>query len=347
MRAKYFAAVILLLISSSPPVSASIYDVPGGLAVQVNEGQPIPPPATLIAMSNRHDDVRDILGWPESEKSARNYALPVRNAAFYTEVAQAGRYNVVTLFGCNMVAPYTCAGKQSFPQTKAQIKGFVDWACWVVSAANIPNLRAITIWNEMNGTWGGGIQSPSARQQAMATLLIALVPAIRECNPNVAIYAGAFVGDSSLATWFCHIQQDGFDWSEVDGLDIHPYLGAGPNFPTQDGQDWQSAFTGPKGLLTGCQGQTKPIVRPLYFSEWGGYALQAALANSNVDDAAAYFTWFEATVANVNPVSYPVVGRAYFLLANNGNFSLEGLLSADFASMTSIGAAYENAYIQH
>jgi hypothetical protein len=347
MRAKYFAAVILLLISSSLPVSASIYDVPGGLAVQVNEGQPIPPPATLTAMSNRHDDVRDILGWPDSEKSAGNYALPVRNAAFYSEVAAAGRDNVVTLFGCNTAAPYKCYGKQSFPQTAAQIKGFVNWACWVVSAANIPNLRAITIWNEMNGTFNGGIQSPPAQQQAMANLLVALVPAVRECNPNVAVYAGAFVGDSSLPAWFCHIQEDGFDWSLVDGLDIHPYLAAGPNAKTQDGQDWQAAFAGPKSLLSGCQGQTKPIVRPLYFSEWGGYALQAALANGNVDSAADYFAWFEANVANVNPVSYPVVGRAYFLLANYGGFSLEGLFLADFVTMTSIGAAYENAYIQH
>jgi hypothetical protein len=333
------------LIGFAPGLSAQSFTAPGGIGLQVNEGDAVPPAQLLAAATNPGDDVRDILGWPESEQSPGAYALPARNAALYSEVAQAGRSNVVTLFGCDTLAAYACSGPQSFPQTPAQIAGFTNWACWVVGAANIPNLRAVTIWNEMNGSFNGGIGTPAAQQLAMAKLLAAVVPAIRECNPNVAIYAGAFVGDVLLADWFCKIQKFGFNWSQVDGLDIHPYLSGAPSMPAQSGLNWYNAFLGSNSLVNGCAGGSAPIVAPLYFSEWGGAALQNALSNGYFPTAAAYFAWFEKTVANVSPVKYPVAGRAFFLLANDSNFPTQGVFSADYSQTTPIGNDYLAAYV--
>ncbi len=338
-------AIISVLMCHAPRLSAQIYAVPGGIALQVNEGDAVPPVQILTAATNRGDDVRDILGWPESERSPGAYALPARNASLYAEVARAGLSNVVTLFGCDTLAAYACSGPQSFPQTPAQIAGFVNWACWVVSAANIPNLRAVTIWNEMNGSFNGGIGNPAAQELAMANLLVAVVPVIRQCNPDVAIYAGAFAGDVLLADWFCKIQKFGFNWSQVDGLDIHPYLSGAPSMPAQNGLNWYNAFLGPNSLVTGCAGGTAPIVAPLYFSEWGGAALQNALSNGYFPTPASYFAWFEKTVANVSPVKYPVTGRAFFLLAADATFPTQGLFSADYSQTMEIGNDYLAAYI--
>jgi hypothetical protein len=309
-----------------------------GVAVQVNEGAPVPDAAKVIAMSNPGDDVRDLLGWEKSEVAAGVYAVPPNSAALYAIVAAAGRRNVVTLYGCNTLY---CPNAERFPQTPAEIDAFARWACWVAGAAGIPSLHAVTIWNEMNGRFNGGIGKVEARHQAMANLLKVVVPAIRKCNPAIAIYAGAFVGGTSLASWFCGIQRDGFDWKAVDGLDVHPYLSGDPNAAAQNGIAWASSLTGKSSLATGCAGATSPIARPLYFSEWGGAALQDAIDKKYFADAAAYFDWFDRVVVS----QYPVIGRDYFLLADFGQFPAEGLYSAGYAGVTAIGTAYQAAYV--
>ena len=340
---KFYSFCAALFLAD--PASAFPYIVQGGVAVQVNEGDGLPPPAQLLAMSNPGDAVRDIMGWAKTEISAGVYAVPDRNAALYAEVAQAGLTNVVTLFGCSTLTAYRCAGQQSFPVTPAQIAGFAKWACWVVSGANIPALRAVTIWNEMNGAYNGGILTEAGQERAMAKLLAVVVPMIRECNPKVEIYAGAFVGDAPMAKWFCDIQKLGFNWSLVDGLDIHPYLTGNPLAPYQNGTYWRGALVGPQGLANGCSGTTAPIVAPLFFSEWGGPALVNALNGGFFASASAYFAWFETVIANAAPSYYPVVGRAFFLLANDPTFPAMGLYDSDYTAPTPLGTRFQRAYV--
>ncbi len=345
MRAILFSSILVIFAYISPPLYAQIYNAPSGVGLQGNEGMAAAPAEALAALTNPQDDARDMLGWHRSEIDEGVYAVPANDALEYAQVAASGRHLVLTLFGCDTLAAYECSGPGSFPETPAQIKGFSNWACWVVGAANIPNLRAVTIWNEMNGGFSGGIASPRTRQLAMAKLLMAVVPAIRQCNPNIAIYAGAFIGDSNLAQWFCEIQRFGFNWADVDGLDIHPYLTGNPAKANQNGVNWRGAFLGKNSLSNGCAGATAPIVEPLYFSEWGGAALQKALAKGYFASAGQYFAWFEANVASVSPARYPVVGRDFFLLAADADFPAEGLVSADFSQLTAIGEDYQAAYV--
>lgn len=350
-KIRLFSLSLILVtstVTSGLPACAQTYNVYAGVDVQVNEGDPVPSTASVTGVTNSGDDVRDVLGWNGSEKSPGVYVLNTSDAASYQAVANGGRYNVVTLFGCNTLSAYGCANTQSFPQTPAQITGFANYACWVVGSANIPNLRAVTIWNEMNGTYNGGISTPSAQEAAMAALLTIVVPKIRSCNRNVAIYAGAFVGDFLLANWFCVIQEDGFSWSLVDGLDIHPYLSGNPSSAPQNGSDWNKSFNGSVSLINGCAGGTSPIKRPLYFSEWGGTALQDALSNGIFPNAASYFAWFQTTVAGVNKTYFPVAGQVYFLMGDDANFPTEGLYtSTTYSTLTSIGTAYKTAYVNH
>jgi hypothetical protein len=141
------------------------------------------------------------------------------------------------------------------------------------------------------------------------------------------------------------IQMFGFNWARVDGLDIHPYLTDNPAKANQNGLNWRGEFLGKNSLSNGCAGATAPIVAPLYFSEWGGAALQKTLARGYLGSATQYFAWFEANVANVSPSRYPVVGRAFFLLAANTDFPAQGLFTADFSQPTAIGEDYKAAYV--
>jgi hypothetical protein len=361
-HAMRFVAFIISILAAASIASAATYPVPGGVAIQVNEGDTLAPASVFATFLNRQDDVHDAAGWHRSEKALGTYTLPATDAASYQQAAANNWSNVLTLQGCVKFAPYNCPRNSSFPQTPAQITGFANWACWLVknnggpigssAAANIPALRAVTIWSEMNGSFNGGITQPPSQQQAMANLLNVVVPAIRSCNSGIKIYVGAFVGSSNLATWFCHIQTgttgSGFPLNTADGLDIHPYLNANPAMPNQNGTAWQQQIAGKYSLTDGCQGKTTPILMPLYFSEWGGAALASYLNNNPTNTAADYFSWFEATIGSFDQSRHPIAGRAYFLLDDfNGKFPNEFLAGAgpDYVT-TPIGEDYITAYKQ-
>src|SRR5215469_3719984 len=114
-----------------------------------------------------------MLGWHKVEQVAGRHAMPPQQWQSYQNVAAAGSYNLVTLGFGN--ALYGSNGYQAkvddfgLPVTPQQIQAFTKYAVWVVSndggsapdakAANIPNLYGVSIWNELNGSWDGGIKN--------------------------------------------------------------------------------------------------------------------------------------------------------------------------------------------
>lgn len=310
MKALAYLAVAATLAGAPSLARANDW----GIALQVNEGEALPPASVLAGLIPPGGTVRDAAGWHEVEKSRGIYAIPNQDWQMYQLVASVGGKNVVTLFSGNSLYGLSTFG---FPVTAQQIQAFANYATYIVSndggakpdarAANIPNLEAVTIWNEFNGTYNGGITAPTSQQVAMANLLNAVVPAIRAANKNVKIAAGAFIGEPSLSHWFAAIAADGFDWRTVDWLDIHPYASSAANVTT-----WKKEITHLRAL---------GIMNPCYYSEWGG----AALANYNTNNPQGpnYFTWFDQNIIASDPVA--PAGGNYFTLSNSTKFPNEGL----------------------
>jgi hypothetical protein len=334
------------------PLSSARAALPGdpavaGLAVQVNEGEPVPDMSVFKAFLRPGQTVRDALGWRRVEHSKGGFQLPQPDADLYARVAAAGGKNVVSLFSGNELYGMK---SDDFPVTPEQIEGFANFAAWVVGndgaghadarAANIPNLYAVTVWNEMNGTWHGTIQKTPDREAAMAALLKALVPKIRAANPAVHIAAGAFVGFQGLAEWFRQIGKS-FDWSSVDWLDIHPYFGDQKAAPLEQ---WTEAM---QKLRAGNPGQGIPPIRnPAYYSEWGGpSAVHYEQAHASDPAAPNYFEWFDQNVVGADPV--PVAGGDYFTLVSNANFPRQGLTknASSAADITELGTAFRARYL--
>jgi hypothetical protein len=313
-----------------------------GLAVQVSEGGTVPTLPVLNAFLPPGASVRDVLSWASSEQTLGHYAVPDGDWRLYAAVASVGGKNVVTLFTGNLL--YQTNGTFGFPTTPAQIQGFANFAAWAVRndgtgapnqhAANIPALYAVTIWNEMNGTWNGGIHTGQPRWNAMAALLNVVVPRIRAENPSVHIAAGAFIGYSGVARWFRGIGQN-FDWSTVDWLDIHPYL-ATSLAATQWGAQVSELRVGEP--LKGVPG----IKNPLYFSEWGGVAAaNYTVANPN---GISYFDWFQTNVVGAD--RKPIAGGNYFTLYVSRQFPREGLVHAPLPNNpTRLGVAFQQAFL--
>jgi hypothetical protein len=337
-----------LRVAVGASASESIPSV-GGLAVQVNEGGPVPDASVLKFFLPPGQTVRDALGWHRVERSNGRYSVPETNWQLYKIVASVGGKNVVTLFGGNKI--YGMRGDFEFPATREQIEGFANFAAWAVRhdgaetsnehAANIPNLYAVTIWNEMNGAWHGSISDPKERQAAMAALLNAVVPRIRTANPSVHIAAGAFMGFPGLAHWFQQIGKN-FRWETVDWLDIHPYLADRKEKPAEE---WTRQM---KLLRFGDPSHgIAPIKNPAYYSEWGGPTAMRYTRDHAGDPAAStYFEWFEKTIVRADPV--PVAGGNYFTLVSSAKFPQQGLTMssslADRGQATTLGEAFQRRY---
>jgi len=341
-----FIAIAGMLCGTVAAAEAAARAEIAGVTVQVNEGDPVPDAALLRSFLKPGQTVRDVLGWRRTERAKGVYAMPQSNADLYALVAAAGGKNVVTLFSGNML--YNMKS-DDFPVTPEQIDGFANYAAWVVRndggrqadgrAANIPGLYAVTIWNEMNGSWHGTIQRTADREAAMAALLKVVVPKIRAANPSVHIAAGAFVGFQGLAEWFQQIGKT-FDWNSVDWLDIHPYLGDERQMPLEK---WTLAM---QRLRDGRRPEGVPAIRnPAYYSEWGGpSAVRYTLAHAGDAGAPDYFEWFEKNIVGADPV--PVAGGNYFTLVANPNFPRQGLsTSPSSAAMTGLGSAFRSRYV--
>ncbi len=229
-------------------------------------------------------------GWHQVEQTKGKYALTAQSQQLYAAVAEAGAANLVTLaFGNKLYTP----NNMTFPTDPASQAAFARYAVWMVT--NVPNLAAISIWNEYNGSFGTG--TPQERQAHYAALLQVVVPAIRAANPNVKIIAGATVG-WNVDGWYRNLNKL-YDLQLVDGIDCHPYFG-------------------PDKLDTWAQKimsiRNSGIKNPCYLTEHGG-----PIAVKLGED---YWSFFHQ-ICDADPIS--TMGSNYFLLQNSGKFN-SGLL---------------------
>jgi hypothetical protein len=279
--------------------------------------------------------VRDALGWHKVERSRGLYNIPMNNWQLYKQVAAIGDKNVITLFAGNPLYGMATFG---FPVTTEQIQGWANFAAYVVAhdghstpdrkTANIPNLEAVTIWNEFNGTWNGGIRGTGQQEAAMAKLLNVVVPAIRAANPTVKIGAGAFIGDGGLSSWFKTIGAE-FDWDSVDWLDVHTYIG--PNGE----KEWREEVAALRAA---------GIVNPFYFSEWGG---NPAVEYARRFPGKNYVQWFVSNVIERDTVV--PAGGDYFTLDDGRRWPVQGLTTGPDGAppyqLTALGTAYVSFFL--
>jgi hypothetical protein len=307
--------------AASPPMKC--------VNVQVNEGETPPSVHMLQAILPKGGCVRDMLGWHQVEQVAGQLVMPAGQWQSYQNVAAAGGYNIVTLGFGN--ALYGSNGYQAevdnfgLPVTMQQIQAFKKYAVWVVSndggaspdsaAANIPNLYGVSIWNELNGSWTGGISNIATREEIYAKLINVVGPAIRAANPDVKVIVGATVG-SNTGGWYLHLFADHM-WGKNDPgiyLDVHPYLGqaltpANQNVPQL--AIWNRSMKRIRGA---------GINNALFATEWGGWIGNLVeTKNPGVN----YFDWMQANLFGKENFA----GTAWFEATNFGNFGNPGLIA--------------------
>ncbi len=259
--------------------------------------------------------VRSTLGWHKVETVRGQLAIPPQFVQLFTNVAAAGDQNVVTLAFGNVLYTNGPDGKPSnmaLPVTDEARGAYAAYAAWV--AKTVPNLYAVTIWNECNGSFCTG--TVAERQTNYRLLMDAAVPAIRAANSNVKIIAGATVGWNTQG-WWLGIQKAGFDWARVDMLDFHPYFGAEKENPLVSWKKQLAAI------------RAGGIRNPAFYSEWGG--------PSAVKTGPSYVAWFAKNVPAADPVK--VDGATWFTL-----FGKSGLLT-DSGALTPLGDAFVKAEI--
>jgi hypothetical protein len=316
-----FMLCVLVGAASAAPVTC--------VAVQVNEGEKPPPSAAYRAVLSTGGCVRDVLGWHQVEREPGRYVIPRGMAENYQNAAAAGLRNLVTLaFGNEIYGANGFQGKPDpflLPTTPEQVEAFKRYAVWVASndggaspdatAANIPNLYGVSIWNELNGSWPGGIKNVHDRLSAYAKLVDAVGPAVRQANPNIKIIVGATIG-VKVADWFKELFVADKMWGLNDPavyLDVHLYLGGGltPANPVVPGVTaWNTEM---KTL------RDAGVRNALFASEWGGWVGdKVETANPGVD----YMTWAQSNIFDHENFA----GTAWFELIDFGKFGKAGLV---------------------
>jgi hypothetical protein len=265
-----------------------------GVAVQVSNGEPIPTVQHLQAILRPGDFVRDVLGWQKADSycdlgqsTSRGIRIPAAMMTLYQTVQAAQGRNFVTLgFDNTACGQTTSSGEEAFPDTPALRAEFAAYAAGV--ASQVPALGGISIWNELDGAWTGGIADRAARLQDYCLLTNAVITAVRRINPNIPIAIGATVG-WDIGPWFtdmfdkygCMGKGDPTIW-----LDVHPYLNGRVVKGTglTDFQLWHSALS----VIRADQ-----IGNPLIATEWGA---KAAAAWSVAHPGGDYMNMFQNEV---------------------------------------------------
>jgi len=264
-----------------------------GVCCLASNGATIPTVDQLRRFLPNGGSVRDTLGWHRVEQIKGTYGLPDYTKQLYANVAEAGCQNLVTLAFGNKLYTGT---NMDFPIIAPDQAAFTRYAVWVVR--NVPNLAAISIWNEYNGSFGSG--TVPERQAHYAALLKLVVPAIRAANPSVKIIAGATVG-WNIDGFFKHIDAL-YSFKNVDYLDIHPYLNA----------DHLDTFAQQMARI-----RAAGIMNPAFYTEHGGPNAKAMGPN--------YWPFFKKICA---ADSIPPAGANYFLLRSTEKFG-SGLVGID------------------
>jgi hypothetical protein len=308
-----------------------------GVDVQVNEGLAIPTTEQLQAILGPGDFVRDMLGWgkvdPACDLAGHPSAaikIPVASAVLYDRVQAAGGLNFVTLgFNNTGCGQSSASGAQAFPNTDALRAEFAAYAARV--AQQVPALGGISIWNEMNGSWKGGYQTPAEALAGYCLLANAVIAAVRKVNPTLPIAIGATVG-WNIDGWFiamfdtygCVGKGDPSIW-----LDVHPYLIGKKNGRDTDWQMWNKAVANIRADTIG---------NPLFATEWGG---TAAMHWTQLHPAGNYIKTFNATILSSDSSWAGAVWYTMFNSGDNGNY---GLFNATGTMLTPYGVQYTRSF---
>lgn len=293
-----------------------------GIALQANETGVVPTVAQILPFLPKDKTLlftlRDTLGWHEVEKVKDQIVLTPTWLGLGVLVQQlrALGYNVqliATLYGGNELYGLKPA---AMPTMATQIAAFAAYAVWV--AKSVPNLFAVSIWNEMDGQTNGGITNVDAQHVALANLTMNTIPAVRAANSAVKIIAGATTGDN-IDGFVINTSKCGLDFTKADYLDAHPYIST-----AKGAVSWfkQMANIRKAG-----------IVIPLWFTEWGGPCPG--------NYGAGYVKWFLANIVGGDAV--PVAGGNFFTLQDSAKFPMAGLVDAGGA-LTAIGDDYIAAF---
>ena len=308
-----------------------------GVAVQVNEGKPVPTLAQLQAVLNPNDFVRDVLGWHKADPlcnlrfdPSRLIQIPSESSALYSRVEQAQGKNFVTLaFNNRHCGQPVNSGTKTFPDTDDLRAEFAAYAVAVVK--QVPALGGISIWNEMNGTWSGGYRSAADRLTHYCLLANKVITEIRKVDPKIPIAIGATVG-SSIDDWFTNM----FDTYGCMGkgdptiwLDVHPYLTGKISHHMSDWQRWNESIA---------HIRTDKISNPLVATEWGdGAASKWLIAHPGGN----YMTTFESKVVSQDNAW---AGLTWFELLFDRKAPQAGFFDKSGTTLTLFGSQYIAAF---
>ena len=265
-----------------------------GVAVQVSNGKKIPTQAQLEQILRPGDMVRDILGWQKADahcdltaNPGRQIEIPADMMTLYGRVQAAGGMNFVTLaFNNRNCGQASNSGAQTFPDTPALRAEFAAYAAEV--ARRVPALGAISIWNELDGTWNGGIASQSERLAQFCLLANAVISEVRKVNKTLPIAIGATIGPD-IDGWFIEMFDQRGCMGKADPtiwLDVHPYLSGRKILSAHkiDFTLWRNSIANMR---------SDGIANPLAATEWGA---KAAFLWQTAHPAGDYMTKFQNDV---------------------------------------------------
>lgn len=325
-------AALAILLVLAPGARAQLQ----GVDVQVNEGKAVPSVAQLQEFLNPGDIVRDMLGWHQVDPYCnlaadpdQPLAVPAPMLSLYANVnASLGR-NFVTLgFNNKHCGQATNSGSKAFPDTDALRAEFAAYAVRVVET--IPALGGVSIWNEMNGSFGGGYGTEAQALTQYCLLANAVIANVRKVDATVPIAIGATVG-WEIADWVTGM----FDTYGCMGkndptilIDVHPYL-SGQSFGGHP--DWTLWNENIAAI------REDGIANLLIATEWGG---SAAVKWWTAHPSGNYISTFNAKVMSPDQ---NWAGLAWFELLASGVHYHAGLLDTT-GDLTTFGSEYLAAF---
>ncbi|HWC62107.1 MAG TPA: cellulase family glycosylhydrolase [Rhizomicrobium sp.] len=326
--------VAMLCAMARPAQSQIVRPQTYGVGVQVSNGKAVPSVQQLTTVLHPGDFVRDVLGWQKAdvycdllEKESHGIRIPAAMASLYQNVAAAGGKNFVALGFSNIhCGQISSSGMRAFPDTPALRAEFAAYAVGVVR--NVPALGALSLWNELNGSFNGGIAGKAQKLTRYCLLANEVIGAVRHVNPDIPIAIGASQG-WDIDGWF----SDLFDKYGCVGkgdptiwLDVHPYLtgnlvaGTGKN----DIQLWQDAVANIR---------QDGISNPLFASEWGAWAAHKWSLKHRKGD---YLDMFKSQIFGRDP---NWAGGTWFELLHDARVPNAGLFDK-YGALTPLGALY-------
>lgn len=327
------APVLAALLAFTSPASAQTR----GVAVQVNEGKPVPTVAQLQTVLNPGDFVRDILGWSKADPACKvgadpshTIAIPSASAALYSAVQSAQGKNFVTLaFNNRHCGQPVNSGIKTFPNTDALRAEFAAYAVGVVK--QVPALGGVSIWNELNGTWSGGYTTLADKLTNYCLLANTVIAEVRKADKNVPIAIGATVGADigdyfvkMFDTYGCVGKGDPTIW-----LDVHPYLSGRTTHGNSDWQRWNDSIA---------KIRADKITNPLVATEWGSSAANRWMT---AHPGGNYMTTFVANVVSKDPAW---AGLTWFELLFDKKVPNAGLFDKSGSALSVLGSQYTAAF---